>query len=118
MAYEFGQIVDGSDGAVLFTLATRPMGFFARLRGLLGHRDLNMNEAWWFGRCSAVHTLGMRFVIDVVHLDADGRVVRVDTAVKPGRWSVVAGGCHAVELAAGAAGRAAIHTGQVLRFRT
>ena len=36
-------------------------------------------------RCRSVHTCGMRFPIDLVWLDRDGRPVRVDRAVPPWR---------------------------------
>jgi uncharacterized protein len=36
--------------------------------------------------CRAVHTIGMRFAIDVVFLDAEGRALRVDPALPPGRF--------------------------------
>jgi uncharacterized protein len=45
-------------------------------------------QALFFPRCRSVHTLGMRFALDLVWLDADGRVVRIDWAVPPGRFRV------------------------------
>ncbi len=36
-------------------------------------------------RCRSVHTFGMRFPLDLVFLDAAGRVVRRCPAVPPGR---------------------------------
>jgi uncharacterized membrane protein (UPF0127 family) len=35
--------------------------------------------------CRSVHTIGMRFALDLVWLDRDGAVVRVDRAVAPRR---------------------------------
>lgn len=116
MAYEHGRIVDGRDGAVLFAAATQPIGYFARLKGLLGRTGLGVDEAWWFARCSAIHTIGMRFALDIVHLDGAGRVVRVHHCVKPVRLAAARGSRHIVELAAGSAERTGIRTGQVLRF--
>ncbi|MBA2506574.1 MAG: DUF192 domain-containing protein [Thermoleophilaceae bacterium] len=47
-------------------------------------------------RCSSVHTFGMRVALDLVWLDSDWRVVRVDRAVPPrrvrgcrGAWGVL-----------------------------
>ena len=37
-------------------------------------------------RCRSVHTLGMRFRLDLVFMDADGRVVELRRAVPPGRF--------------------------------
>ena len=36
-------------------------------------------------RCRSVHTFGMRFPLDLIWLDRDGRVLRVDEAVPPWR---------------------------------
>jgi uncharacterized protein len=36
-------------------------------------------------RTRSVHTFGMRFALDLVWLDARGRAIRVDTAVRPRR---------------------------------
>ena len=36
-------------------------------------------------RCRSVHTFGMRFALDLIWLDRDGRVLRVDEAVPPWR---------------------------------
>ena len=78
-------------------------GFFERMRGLLGRDSLPEGEVYVFPRCNAVHTLGMRFAIDIVFLDAEGCVLSVRENVPPGRW-MVSGGRRArttVEAAAG-----------------
>ncbi|MFI6339765.1 DUF192 domain-containing protein [Streptomyces sp. NPDC050535] len=54
----------------------------ARRRGLLG-RD-GIEGALLLSPASSVHTLGMRFAIDVAHLDRDFRVLAVRT-MRPGR---------------------------------
>jgi uncharacterized protein len=56
----------------------------SRLRGLLGHR-CPPPFALRLERCRCVHTVGMRFALDLHWLDAAGAVVRVDRAVRPGR---------------------------------
>jgi uncharacterized membrane protein (UPF0127 family) len=56
----------------------------ARLRGLLGHRA-PPPYALRLERCRCVHTVGMRFALDLHWLGADGAVVRIDRAVAPGR---------------------------------
>jgi uncharacterized protein len=49
----------------------------SRSKGLLGRSGLE--GAMLLRPARAVHTLGMRFPIDVAHLDADLRVVRIVT---------------------------------------
>lgn len=51
-----------------------------RRRGLLG-RD-RVEGALLIERTRSVHTLGMRFPIDVAHLDADGTVLRTTTMAR------------------------------------
>ena len=48
-----------------------------RARGLLG-RDA-LEGALWLPRTRSVHTLGMRFAIDVAYCDAQGRVLAIVT---------------------------------------
>ena len=64
------------DGEVLASLdvaRSRP----ERARGLLG-RD-GIPGALWIEPCRSVHTVGMRFAIDVAFCDADGVVLRLRT---------------------------------------
>lgn len=70
-----------SDGAVLASLE-QAEGRAERRRGLLGRTGIE--GAIWLARTRSVHTLGMRFPIDVAHVDASGTVVRTRTMV-PGR---------------------------------
>jgi len=59
----------------------------SRRRGLAGldADELPGGHALLFERCRSVHTIGMRFALDLVWLDGAGRVVRVDRAVGPRR---------------------------------
>lgn len=116
MGFEQGQIVD-ANGATVFASAVCPRGYFPRLRGLIGRAPLGDQQAWWFDHCSSIHTFGMRHAIDVVHLDAAGRVLRVRKAVKPLAMSAARRGRVVVELGAGMAARAGIHPGQTLYFK-
>ena len=42
-------------------------------------------EALIFPRCRQVHTFGMRFAIDVLFVDRNGKVVRAVSELTPGR---------------------------------
>lgn len=86
----------------------------ARLRGLLGRLPLAPGQAMLLSPCSTIHTLGMRYPIDVVFLARDGRVLRVAREVAPwrmrGHWRARC----VLELAAGEAARCGIVPGMVL----
>ena len=75
-----------------------------RTRGLLLRRRPDRHTAFMLDRCSAVHTFGMTYPIDVVFCDAFGRIVRIRPAVGP--WRVVRhASAHCVwELRAGVTG--------------
>ncbi|HYY04730.1 MAG TPA: DUF192 domain-containing protein [Gaiellaceae bacterium] len=84
----------------------------ARMKGLLGRRELPSGEGILLRPASSVHTAFMRFPIDVVFLDRDSRVVKVAPAVAP--WKMVGGKrVRAVlELPAGEALRRGVAVGQ------
>ncbi len=49
-------------------------------------------------RCRSVHTLGMRFRLDLVFMDAAGRVVELRREVPPGRFVRCPGAMAVLEL--------------------
>src|SRR5262245_66459252 len=78
-----------------------------RKKGLLGRHGLE-NAALVIAPCSAVHTFFMRFAIDVVFTDRQGRVLKVCHDVRPWRIAAAWRGFAAIELASGAARRAGV----------
>jgi uncharacterized membrane protein (UPF0127 family) len=81
---------------------------WSRLRGLVGtgQADFRTGQALWIVPCRGVHTLAMRFAIDVVYLNREGLVVDLRETVQPWRFTPVH--LHAasvLELPSGAIGR-------------
>ncbi len=72
-------------GEVLAPRLARASNVLARLVGLLRKAEVGADEGLWIDRCNAVHTLGMRATLDLYFLDADDRVLKIATAVAPGR---------------------------------
>ncbi len=70
--------VDGRDVCAVEVADSRR----TRRRGLLGREGLD--GALWLPRTRQVHSAGMRFPIDVAHLDRRGVVLRC-TTMPPGR---------------------------------
>jgi uncharacterized membrane protein (UPF0127 family) len=64
---------------------------WSRLRGLLGvaASDFGNGRGLWIRPCRGVHTLAMRFPIDVIYLDRAGTVVHVEHNLQPWRFSPV-----------------------------
>ena len=84
-----GQVTHG--GRVLARRTERAMSLWARFRGLLGRASLGPDAALLIERCGSVHTVGMRFAIDLVFLDRAWRIVRIVRNVRPGRLMVCGG---------------------------
>ncbi|HEV7773264.1 MAG TPA: DUF192 domain-containing protein [Conexibacter sp.] len=57
----------------------------ARLLGLAGLRTLPPATGLVLPGTRSIHTFGMRFALDLVWLDGEGRVARVDRGVRPWR---------------------------------
>jgi uncharacterized protein len=72
-----------------------------RRRGLLGRDSMCADEAMVITPCVAVHTAFMRFAIDVVFIDRDGRAVQVVHDMQPWRMAASMKGYAVIELAAG-----------------
>ena len=91
--------------------------FQSRRRGLLGRASLAPDEGLHLIPCRSVHTLRMKFAIDVVFLDRKLVVTKVAPNVKPGRPWLASRKAHStLELAAGVAVAKRIEVGDRLRF--
>jgi uncharacterized membrane protein (UPF0127 family) len=72
-----------------------------RRRGLLGRDRLEEASAMLLAPCSAVHTIGMRFPIDVLFVDRQGYAVKIVRNLRPWRIALASGGQAVIEMAAG-----------------
>ena len=90
------------DGAVLCSLEVAD-DVRTRSRGLMG-RD-TFDGAILLKPAMQVHTLGMRFPIDVIFADRDGRITRCVPHVRPWRITGALRAFAAIELAAGTIAR-------------
>jgi uncharacterized membrane protein (UPF0127 family) len=75
--------------------------FPQRLMGLLAQRGLPRGHAYWFPSCSAVHSWGMQFAIDIIGLDRQQRIVAVRRNVQPGQMLRLRGAVSIIECEAG-----------------
>jgi uncharacterized membrane protein (UPF0127 family) len=86
----------------------------ARMRGLLGRRELPSGEGILLKPASSVHMAFMRFAIDAVFLDRDLRVIKVASDLKPWRAAGSRGAKAVLEIPAGEAGRRGVSVGDRL----
>ena len=88
-----------------------------RARGLLGRDGLDPMAALVLARCRSVHTIGMRFPIDVAYLDADGTVVKTIQMHRHRVGIPVHRARSVVEAEAGAFARWGLRVGDVVEVR-
>ncbi|HEX7119417.1 MAG TPA: DUF192 domain-containing protein [Longimicrobiales bacterium] len=80
--------------------------WWLRLRGLLGRPRIRDGEGMLLLGSPAIHTVGMRYPLDIAVLDRTGRIIAVYAALPPGRRTRLhAAAAHTLELPAGALDR-------------
>ena len=79
------EIYNQSQGTYLAWNASIAGSFFKRLKGLLGKNSLGVGQGLIIYPCNSIHTMGMRFPIDVLFLNCQGRVVKLVHCLKPFR---------------------------------
>ena len=84
---------------------------FRRMRGLLGRGSLPPGEGITLRPAWSIHTGFMRFPIDVVFVDQDLVVVRIDADLRPFRTASCRGAREVVELSAGECARRGLTVG-------
>ena len=91
--------------------------FFSRLRGLLG-RSAKELGGLLITPCSQVHCCFMKEAIDVVYIDRQGQVLRVDASMQPWHFGpLVRGSNKVLELPDGEAEKLDIVPGKYVCFR-
>ncbi|MEM0951168.1 MAG: DUF192 domain-containing protein [Cyanobacteria bacterium P01_H01_bin.74] len=89
--------------------------FLTRLFGLMGKPYLEENTGLLITPCKEVHSLFMRFSLDVVFLDKENKVVHLKSTMKPWRVSrYVASARSVLELNAGSIQASQIEIGDEL----
>lgn len=104
----------GVEVASALELADTPL---TRMRGLLGRSGLHQGEGMRFEPGGAIHTMFMRFTIDVIFLDRDDRVLKLVHSLRPWRFAGAGGTRAVVELPAGTLEQLEIHPGDVVTVR-
>jgi uncharacterized membrane protein (UPF0127 family) len=91
LLFRQGQAFNQTRRAYLATQLACADTHWTRLRGLLGtsRSDFRNGCGLWIVPCRGVHTLGMRFPIDVVYLDRSRTVVHIEAGLRPWRFAPV-----------------------------
>ena len=84
------QLCEDGTGRVVVARLELAKSLWKQTIGLLGRRQFPPDSGMWLEPCNSIHTIGMQFAIDVLFLDASGRLVRAVPHLKPWRicWPV------------------------------
>ena len=103
------------DGVAIANEVKVASSFVSRLVGLLPRSRIDAQEGLWLEPGGSVHTLGMRFPIDVLFLNYELKVLKVAAHLRPQRFAAAPAGTRFVlELAAGQAGQCGVMIGTEL----
>jgi hypothetical protein len=107
----------GADGRVLLPEVMRTTNAFERIRGLLGRAQLPRGSALLIEPCAAVHTIGMRYALDLAFLDKGWRVLKLVERVNPWRLANCRRAHRTLEMPAGAIEQLGLACGMQLTWR-
>lgn len=109
--------IDTTRKRLLATTVVEANSLLSRLVGLLGLRQFRQGLALWLRPCKAIHTVGMRYPIDALFLDARHRVVRVVSDLQPGQVvHPVPNASSVLELPAGVCRNLRVRAGDLLHL--
>ena len=95
------RLVNARTGATVASVIEIAATRVDRRRGLLGRDALDLSTALILAPCAAVHTVFMRFPIDVVFVDRDGHVRTIVKNLQPWRIAASPRAYATVEMAGG-----------------
>ncbi len=116
------RVVNGNSNLVICESAVCAVTLAERARGLLGRPGLASDEGLLIVSPSWLplmwlHTFGMRFAIDMIFMDAQLRVLKMNANVRPRRVSsIVPGARYALETASGTIAKSGTQCGDKLNL--
>lgn len=81
------KIINQTKNTILAEETITANGFFSRMKGLLGKKELSKGHAIILTPCNCIHTLFMRFAIDVLFVGKDNNILELINTLKPFRVS-------------------------------
>lgn len=88
-----------------------------KTRGLLGRPQLQQGEGMLISDCRLVHSIGMRYPLDLVFLDSSGCVRKLVRKLLPARMAGSLSACATLELAPGSLDEMGLREGDCLQWK-
>tara|TARA_R110000851_G_scaffold161068_2_gene304652 strand:- start:61199 stop:61549 length:351 start_codon:yes stop_codon:yes gene_type:complete len=103
MSYKMDLISIKSDKGSVIESVIFANKTLSRLKGLLGKKGLTIQQGLLISPCNSIHTVGMKFDIDVIFLNKQNQVIKIKPSVKPTRMVSCLRSKKVLELASGSA---------------
>jgi uncharacterized protein len=110
------KVVNTRTGQVIASNARLAADIKSRSVGLLGKKEIGPDEALIIRPCSSIHTLFMRFKIDVIFIAKDGTVRKIIHSMPTWRFAASRGARDTIELSSGSLLAHDILVGDVLEI--
>ncbi len=108
-------IVNETRGAVIADKVELAASFWSRGKGLIGRKSLAEGYGLVIRPCGSIHMFFMSIPLDVLHVDKEGRIVKILHEIKPWRVGpIVFKSAWVVELPAGTARRTGTEEGDIV----
>jgi uncharacterized membrane protein (UPF0127 family) len=85
MSEKYRQLREAETGRIVVARLELADTAWKQAIGLLGRRALAGDAGLCLSPCNGIHTLGMRFALDVLFLDRNGMALRLAANVRPWR---------------------------------
>lgn len=109
--------INETSGKIIASKLEMKQSFFGRLVGLLSRSSLGPDEGIILKPCTQIHTMFMRFAIDVIFISKDFEVLHVIENMGAWRFSpLLLKSLYTVEIAAGSL-KGSVKTGDKIVFK-
>jgi uncharacterized membrane protein (UPF0127 family) len=112
-------VVNRTTSRTIFENAAMTEGFSERLTGLMFRNKPLEFDALVIDKCDSIHTFFMRFAIDAIFLNKEGRIIRIVKNIKPFRIILpISNACYVIECESRETTEQNFHTGDTIEFCT
>lgn len=113
-----GTIIVSRDDIEIITIkGMQTQSMKERLGGLLVLEALKQEQALWIRPCNSVHTVAMKYALDLVYIDKNNKVVSLVNNLKPWRMSLCLHAKAVMELVAGSLQQLDIQLGDSCKWQ-
>jgi uncharacterized protein len=113
-----GVVYTNHDQQLILSHVMKTSSVMERMQGLLCRAPLKEDEGLLIQPCSSIHTIGMRYDIDVIFLDRDLTIKKIFSHVKPWRFAMAFGTAMVLEMIAGSVEKLGLGENMKLQWET